>query len=120
MIIQDYYTIDSIRHEDGRDIVDVSLNPDCKVYEGHFPGEPISPGVCNIQMIKECAETVLGHPLVLSTVGTCRFINLVTPSAVPHASVVMCLEQKDNVCNLSASLIAGDVEYMILKATLNG
>ena len=37
----------------------VALNADCEVYQGHFPGEPISPGVCNIQMIKECAELLL-------------------------------------------------------------
>ncbi|MGN1248330.1 MAG: hypothetical protein ACI4UO_07050 [Paludibacteraceae bacterium] len=37
----------------------VALNADCEVYQGHFPGEPVCPGVCNIQMIKECAEIVL-------------------------------------------------------------
>ena len=25
-------------------------------FQGHFPNNPVSPGVCNIEMIKECAE----------------------------------------------------------------
>ncbi|MGM9809608.1 MAG: hypothetical protein ACI30J_01905 [Paludibacteraceae bacterium] len=44
----------------------VALNADCEVYQGHFPGEPVCPGVCNIQMIKECAEIVLQGGAVVS------------------------------------------------------
>ena len=53
-MIKDFYKVDSVaRHDDGA-VYRVSLNPDCEVYKGHFPGNPISPGVCGIQMIREC------------------------------------------------------------------
>ena len=29
----------------------LELNPEHPVYEGHFPGNPVVPGVCQVQMI---------------------------------------------------------------------
>jgi len=34
----------------------VELNPSCVIYEAHFPGEPITPGVCIVQIGKEVIE----------------------------------------------------------------
>ena len=45
MLLGNYYRVDSIRKEDGESIFDISLVPECPVYDGHFPGDPVSPGV---------------------------------------------------------------------------
>lgn len=34
----------------------VRLNPEHPIYQAHFPGEPITPGVCIIQIAKELLE----------------------------------------------------------------
>ena len=34
----------------------VSLLPQADVYRGHFPQNPVCPGACNIETIRECAE----------------------------------------------------------------
>ena len=73
MLIKDYYTIENVlRPENGFVRFEISLNADCQVYEGHFPGEPVSPCVCNIQMIKECAEQVVGKSLLMNNLQQCR------------------------------------------------
>ncbi len=54
-----YYHILSSEITADAGVFRVALNADCEVYQGHFPGEPVCPGVCNIQMIKECAEMLL-------------------------------------------------------------
>ena len=56
LVLKDYYKVESVVRSDGEAVYTVSLNPDCEVYRGHFPGSPVSPGVCNIQMIRECAQ----------------------------------------------------------------
>ena len=56
-----YYKIIG-RSGEGLDAVfRVALLPDCEVYKGHFPGNPVSPGVCNIETIKECAMLLTGR-----------------------------------------------------------
>lgn len=120
MLIKGYYTIANTRQENENVIFDVILNPDCKVYEGHFPGEPISPGVCNLQMIRECAEIVSGCPLVITNVVLCRFINLVTPLETPRVSVKIKLDKGESDYTLVSSVYNEEKEFISFKAKLNG
>lgn len=118
MLVKDYYTINHIYQEEWQVVFQISLNPDSKVFEGHFPGEPISPGVCNIQMIKECAEQVAGKLLMLSNLIQCRLTTLVTPLAHPQVDVVIALEEKGDNYKLKATLGKGEETYLDLKAEL--
>ena len=116
MLIPDFYEVISRKdREDGSAVFEVRLNPQCSVYEGHFPGEPISPGVCNIEMIRECAELVAGRPLRIEEVSLCRFLKLVTPAAVPQAQIIIRLSDV-----LEATMSSGGEDYVTLKAVVNG
>ena len=119
MLIKDYYTIENVlKQDDGIVRFDISLNADCSVYEGHFPGEPVSPGVCNIQMIKECAEQVAGKPLLMNNLQQCRLTTLVTPLQHPQVEVTLALEAKADTYKLKATLGKGTDTYLELKAEL--
>ncbi len=117
MLLGNYYRVDSIRKEDGESIFDISLVPECPVYDGHFPGDPVSPGVCNIQMIKECAESIVGMHLMLEELVQCRLTSVVSPMTCPRISVYISLsEGSDAGFILKASLRNGNVSCMTLKA----
>lgn len=119
MLIKDYYTIENVlKQDDGIVRFDISLNADCSVYEGHFPGEPVSPGVCNIQMVKECAEQVAGKSLVLNNLQQCRLTTLVTPLAHPQVEVKILLEEKGEAYKLKATIGKNEDVYLDLKAEL--
>lgn len=119
MLMIDYYKIkDFLQKEDGTALFQVVLLSDCEVYEGHFPGEPVSPGVCNIQMIKECAEKIVGKPLLLSNLQQCRLTTLVTPLKHPQMEVTIHLEEMEDVYKLKATLGKGEKIYLDMKAEL--
>jgi 3-hydroxyacyl-[acyl-carrier-protein] dehydratase len=104
-LIEDFYDILSRREEGGESVCEVTLNPACKVYEGHFPGTPVSPGVCNIQMILECASEVAGKPLMLTYIAQCRMTRLITPNEFHTLEVRISLDGE----NLRASIGAESV-----------
>lgn len=79
MIINEYFTIENTNREENNVVFSLLLNPDYKVYKGHFPDMPVCPGVCNIQMIKECLECETGKKLLLDTISQCKFSSVVTP-----------------------------------------
>ena len=117
MLIKDYYTIENVsKQEDGSMLFQISLRADSAVYQGHFPGEPVSPGICNIQMIKECAEQVAGKSLLLTNLQQCRLTTLVTPLIHPQVEVMISLEEKGDIYKLKATISKGEEVYLDMKA----
>ena len=57
----------------------IRLNPDCIIYKAHFPGNPITPGVCLIEMVRTLAEQAVGNRLSLNFVKNVKFLSVVSP-----------------------------------------
>ncbi len=61
--------------------VDIVLNPNHYIFKSHFPGNPIVPGVCQIQIITELMEEFIGRKLYLSEIKNIKYISVLIPSA---------------------------------------
>ena len=118
MLIENYYKVNDIIAGTEKTLFIVFLKPDCKVYEGHFPGIPISPGACNIQMIKECAESIAGKYLFMNHLQHCRLTTLITPLVYPQVEVTILMEKKADVYKLKATIGKCEEIYLELKAEL--
>ena len=115
--MDNYYSIVSKTIDGLSGMFVVRLNPECKVYEGHFPGEPVSPGVCNREMLFECAAQVLGHPLRVRKISRCRLTTLITPLTHPELELRIGLNEKEaGLWVLTAEIGKGTDNYMTLKA----
>jgi len=67
MLLDNFYTILSSESSDSTIwTIQVKLNPGHPVYQGHFPGHPVVPGVCLLQLIKECVEDIRQQKLQVS------------------------------------------------------
>ena len=51
----------------------VDFDADFAGFEGHFPGNPIVPGVCLIELSRVLGEQAAGHELILEEVTLCKF-----------------------------------------------
>lgn len=58
---------------------DITLHADHVIYRAHFPGQPVTPGVCILQIIGELLETYLGGALRLTTVKNLKFVRPLSP-----------------------------------------
>ena len=80
MILKDdFYTIVSLTTDKGIVEASLELNPAHPIFEGHFPGQPVVPGVCMVQMIKEILETVTGRTLMLKQADHIKFLSVINP-----------------------------------------
>lgn len=114
-LVTDFYTITGSTAEGDATIFHVALNPDCDIYRGHFPGAPVAPGVCNIQMLKECAEQLAGRPLMLSYIQQCRMTALITPHDCPTLDIRIQLDGD----TLQGTIFKGEQIYLTLKGTVS-
>lgn len=60
-------------------VVSVVLNPECFIYKAHFPGNPITPGVCIVQTACELLGELVGEKLEISQAKDIRFLNILSP-----------------------------------------
>lgn len=58
----------------------LEINASHQIFEGHFPGNPIVPGVCMMQMVKEVLEQVIGAKTRLLKAGDMKFLAVINPN----------------------------------------
>jgi len=75
----DFYTIVSTVTETGRTTAVLKINPDHEIFRGHFPGQPVVPGVCMMQIVKELLETATNRSLRLHTGLDLKFLSVIDP-----------------------------------------
>lgn len=92
MILNDFYSIESIQQKEEQlyDIV-VLLNKNHEIFKGHFPGNPVTPGVCMIQIVKETAEQVLDKNLQMKTAKNIKFMEIINPEIHPKLRLELVL-----------------------------
>jgi 3-hydroxyacyl-[acyl-carrier-protein] dehydratase len=96
----------------------IHLRPDCAVYAGHFPGNPVCPGVCNMETIRECAMMLTGRQLHFSEIKQCRLTAVATPVACPTLTVSLTLTPASEDFSIQAAISNQTQTYMQLKGTL--
>ncbi|MDR0536854.1 MAG: glycosyltransferase [Tannerellaceae bacterium] len=76
----DFYHIE--RHAAGEAqsfVFHVTLHREHFIYKAHFPGLPVTPGVCLIQMCKELMEEHVSAPLLLGKLVNVKFLAVINP-----------------------------------------
>lgn len=82
------YRITKAEDTTGGRLYTLELLPDCPIYTAHFPGMPVTPGVCLLLLGKELLEDTLGKSLRLSEVKNAKFLSVVSPI---HDKQIECL-----------------------------
>ena len=82
--------------ETGFDYI-IELNPEHFIYQAHFPENPITPGVCIIQMVKELSVEIVKCNLFLKKIHNVKFLNVINPLENRDVtfSISMSSEKKD-------------------------
>ncbi|MCS2585674.1 3-hydroxylacyl-ACP dehydratase [Bacteroides sp. BFG-551] len=94
------------------------MNPGHPVYQGHFPEHPVVPGVCLLQLIKECVEDIRQQKLQIAQVSSCKFLSAINPIETPYISVALTFkETEEGTLQLQAegSVKEGAVKKNIVK-----
>ena len=64
--------------ENGYEAV-LQCNPMHIIYQGHFPGNPITPGACIIQVANELMERIMNRKLLMQTIKNVKFLSAIVP-----------------------------------------
>ena len=90
-----------IAESDGQGIFTIRFNAAHPVFAGHFPGKPIVPGACLVQIAEELAGRMTGKPVRLTSIRNLKFRQPITPDQV--VSVSLQCEMSNLKCQIAES-----------------
>jgi|WetSurMetagenome_2_1015567.scaffolds.fasta_scaffold185965_2 3-hydroxyacyl-[acyl-carrier-protein] dehydratase len=91
----------------------IKFNETHPIFSGHFPGNPIVPGVVQVQIIKNLMEKKFEQNLILSQAKNIKFLSIISPVNHPQVEVLLriqCLE--DNSMQVHANIRSGENTFM--------
>lgn len=117
MLIEGLYKVISFESNDGRVVATVSLNKGHEIFEGHFPGNPVMPGVCMIQMIKELTERATEKELFLSNCSNIKFMAIIDPRKNSLLTLTINISEEDGIVKVKNTTSYEDTLALKLSAS---
>jgi 3-hydroxyacyl-[acyl-carrier-protein] dehydratase len=116
MLQGDFFEIHNLQTA-GFDIkADLVINAGHKIFEGHFPGHPVVPGVCMMQMVKEILEQVFKKKTNLASAADMKFLAIINPEENTDIQAVLKYKIEENRnMTVWASLFKDDRIYFKFK-----
>ena len=106
------YDIISDNHVENAHEYEIKLNPEHIIYQAHFPGEPITPGVCILHIALELIEDALQAKLVMTHLKNVKFLQILSPKEVTKVKYTFQKIIKDEEgVNALVVVSAGDKVY---------
>ena len=103
----------------------VELNPSCVIYQAHFPGEPITPGVCIVQIGKEVIEDLLleqssvSRRLEIIKAKNIKFLSVISPNETPILTYqVRKLGYSDDNMTIETQIVVNSDDKSMAKISL--
>lgn len=114
-----YYDLSDEQHDVDGGIFRIVLRQECGIYDGHFPGNPVCPGVCNMQVIRECAERLAGECLHPCYIRQCRLTAVASPTTCRELVVKIHLTPVETGYTVVATMADAGHVYMEYKGEMS-
>ena len=119
-LLDSLYTIVSETANESGHEFELKLNPEHFIYQAHFPGEPITPGVCIMQIAVELFEVALKTPIALNTVKNIKFLRIISPNEVTDVKYsLQKITKEEGLLKVQVTVSAAEEIYAKLSLICN-
>lgn len=119
MIIKDFYKIvnKKLLENEGEYVFEIDINKDHDIFNGHFPNNPVMPGVCMIQIIKEITEDLVGQNLFMEKCTNVKFMALINPELNNCLKLEFIVSRENNYVKVKNKTLFDDTLALKMSAT---
>jgi len=118
ILLNDFYTIQQKNSTPGLVKAIISVNKKHRILEGHFPGLPVVPGVCMLQIVREIMEVNTDKQLKITGADNMKFLSVINPEQNAEVEVTINYIEDAGKFLINATIFAATVTFFKLKATL--
>jgi 3-hydroxyacyl-[acyl-carrier-protein] dehydratase len=113
MPLDDFFTFQLTESGPGFAKARVTINAQHPLYKGHFPEQPVTPGVVLVEIIRQVLSSVVNKQLMMDSAKELKFMAPVIPSVV--SQVNLNIEYSETNCKISANCIIADEVRTFVK-----
>lgn len=117
MLIEGLYSIEDFVEEDSVVKATIKIYKEHDIFKGHFPGNPVMPGVCMIQIIKELTEKATGKQLFLSVSSNIKFMAIINPEKNDLLKITLTITEVEGAYKVKNTTFFEDTLALKLSAT---
>ncbi len=118
MLLNDFFTYKVVDKEEGKWSCQIDFNAEHEIYKGHFPGLPITPGVCQVQIVQEVISDLLKSNYRLKGARDIKFLNFIDPQKTSSLSLELAVKQKDeDGISVTALMVNEGVNFFKMRST---
>lgn len=115
-MLSNLYQISDFNREAGQVSARIGLNVSHPIFEGHFPGQPVLPGVCQMAIVKDLLEKALQKPLRLKKADQVKFLSMIDPRKTPELNLQIQLSEDAGLYTAQAVLQFEEYTFLKYKA----
>lgn len=116
-VLKDFYAVEHSESDGPENFTArIRLNADHEIFEGHFPENPVTPGVCMMQMVKDLAEQCCGEKLFLKTASNVKFLVIINPNIHPEIRVQLALTHEEKSIKVKSTISFAETTAMKMSA----
>ena len=110
------YSVKSFIKEDSQLNAEIQLNPSSEIYKGHFPDNPVTPGVLQIEMVKSVLSAHYQQKFRLLKMNSSKFLAILNPDKTSVVKLQLNIqEESEEEIKLSGILKDGDTTFMKIQ-----
>lgn len=118
MLIPHFYSIKEFNFTDNQLKAIIELNPEHNVFKGHFPNNPVTPGVCMLQILKELIEQATNTNLFIKECSNVKFMALINPEVNAVLTITIDIIQVEENFKIKASASFDETVALKVSALL--
>lgn len=106
------YGISNLKTEGNDFSASILFDENHKIFKGHFPGQPVVPGVCLIHIVKEAFTLIAGKEMLLTKGSNIKFLHVVDPNANAEVQIKgTFISGSDRNIKVSASIFNDNIIF---------
>ena len=118
MLIPHFYSVKEFNFTDNQLKSIIELNPEHDVFKGHFPNNPVTPGVCMLQILKELTEQATNTNLFIKECSNVKFMALINPETNAVLAITIDINQVEENFKIKASASFNETVALKVSALL--
>jgi 3-hydroxyacyl-[acyl-carrier-protein] dehydratase len=120
MLLNTFYTIEYTESSEDSFRTGLLLNTEHQIYAVHFPGNPITPGVCLLQMALELLDLKFERRLRLIQAKSIKYLKVINPLQNPKIEFNFKYIIENDLILTDINITAGEEIFTRISATFKG